>query len=246
MEGLEREAYVYQRINTMGHKPLYIDQHLQIAGEACRKLFPATALPSEDDLIRATGQILYRNCAHRGGNLMMLRIFPGGKWMLAHQKPMLYPGYALWHSQVTAVAVRDEHLWRGLPTSVSIAAETAAALHAATAGAGIALLHDHDGIVTGAGDNPVMAFRGPTVITTSVANGATDSLERRIMLWLCAMSGFEADENRLTVDQLPHVDEVLVFNAQGLLSVHGFGPARYFNTKALRLERSLPELSKFR
>lgn len=233
-------GYLYQRIHTLAHRPLHLAAHTQRLTESYRALYGTVPAADEETLRREIALTLEENRYPAVSNLMTLYLFPPrdgrpGSRMVSCTETLVYPGYTLWHSRLKAVTLPYDYPFPEHETALSRIAHTFAGEYARRTGYDLALTENGQGVVTGAGENPLFAVCGDTVLTTPVESGAAESVLRRLGLELCREAGVSVREETLTVETLRRCDELFCLTPQGVVSLLEWDGRMGFNITAEKL-----------
>ena len=237
-ERLLGSNYIWQDIHTLGYRSPYIGRHLEIAARSLEVIHGTGSVPDVADVAATIEELLRQNRYPAGSNLIRLYLLPG-MWMLVCRRQMVYEGLVLWHNRPQAVTVQYESPFPGHQCAVSLMCGSVADDYAVRCGAEMALTENRDGILTGAGDLPLIGIRERTAYITPPEYGATESVYRDI-----AAETFKKAEMELIEEPLPAgaaYDEMLIFSPTGITSLKGLNGENLFNTTALKLSLALPK-----
>lgn len=218
--------FIYQRIHTSAHRPMHADIHIGILDISCERLYGTDSGMTPAMLAQDTAQLLRLNNYQEGSNTVTLYILPPANdgtppaRVLICEKQLLYRGYVLWHKVLKAIVTPYEYPFPEHKTAVSYAAHVFSKNYAERAGADIAIMSGQSGIITGAGENPVFAVRGNTVLTTPLHGyGVAESVERRLGIAAAEAAGIKVNEEPLSVNKLRSYDELFFADQQGMVSI---------------------------
>ena len=239
-DSLLARGYLYQRIHTLEHRPLHIAAHTELIRNSYQALYGLTPDLDEEMLRRETTLTLKENHYPEVSNLITLYLFPPrngkpGPRMISGTKTLVYPGYTLWHSRLKAITLPYDYPFPEHETALSRITHTFATEYAVRTGAEVALTENREGIVTGAGENPLFAVCDNTVIITPVESGAAESVLRRLGIVLCRETGLTVQEMAITGDLLRRCDELFSLTPQGVVSLSEWNGRRGFNIAAEKI-----------
>lgn len=251
-ETLLRNNYVYAAVNTLGHKPLYLERHLHYAASSYEKLY---GKKPELDMGKISFQIpklLYENRLPARSNIVNIYLLPeyGEKRtkkptvIMSVAKTTVYQGYELLSLRPKSVVANYEIPFAEHRTAVSLTAAGYMDEFAARSGAHISLRTNRSGNLVSAGDYPVFAVKQGKVMTPEAARGAGESVERELMVKACERASVELEERDIAFGELPDIEEIMVFNHSGIQSVLSCGGMYFYNLTALELEKQLPVITR--
>ena len=231
------QGYLYQRIHTFEHRPLHIATHLRLIQKSYRILYGIELALDEETLRQEIALTLRENRYPEVSNLVTLYLFaprekrPGSR-MISCTETFVYPGYTLWHSRLRACTLPYDYPFPEHETALSRIAHTFAQGYALRTGCDLALTENGSGVVTGAGENPLFAVFDNRVLTTSIENGAAESLWRHLGIRLCQEAALEVEESALTEEMLKRCDELFCMTPQGVVSLKEWNGRLGFNIVA--------------
>ena len=221
--------YVYQHIHTLDHRPLHIRAHLDIAGKALADLYGQKLPFTQDDLLLTLARLLAANRRSRHSHTVGLYLFPyesatGDQqdrpdYLIRCHRTLLYRGYTLWHTRMSATVATDEHTPPGYPTDAALMTARFCRQNARRHGFDLAIHENGAGIVTGMGDAPVFCVKDRTLYTTPLAAGAPDSVMRRLICAAAVRCHLEVREIAIRTEWLGDCDEIFTADTQGLISI---------------------------
>lgn len=243
--------YVYARINTVGHKPLYLQRHLHYAALSFEKLYGRKPSIDTGKMSFQIGKLLYENRLPRTGNIVNIYIVPRyGENGRGRQDIIITTGITTIYNRYEVLSVRPKAIIANyeIPfaehrTAVSMTAAGYMEEFAVRAGAKAALRANRAGNLVSAGDYPVFAVRKGVVITPEPSNGAGESVEYELMLRACERAGVEVEHRDIPVEELSETEELMVFNHTGIQSVMSCGEIFFYNLTAIELDKQLREIT---
>lgn len=243
--------YVYARINTVGHKPLYLQRHLHYAALSFEKLYGRKPSIDTDKISFQIGKLLYENRLPRTGNIVTIYIVPRyGENGRGRQDIIITTGITTIYRRYEVLSVRPKAIIANyeIPfaehrTAVSMAASGYMEEFAARAGAKTALRANRTGNLVSAGDYPVFAVQKGVVITPEPSKGAGESVEYELMLRVCERAGVEVGHRDIPVEELSETDELMAFNHTGIQSILSCGEIFFYNLTAIELDKQLQEIT---
>lgn len=220
--------FIYQRIHTLAHVPLQCVAHTEIAEMSYKALYGTPTGISAGVLEKEIKDILTANRYSIASNQVILYLFPPAAdapptRVLCCEKPLLYKGYAMQHTGLTAVVTPYEYPFAPHKTAISLAAHTYAENYARRMGADAAIAENYAGTLTGLGENPLFAVVRNTVLTTSIDDGAAESVERRLAITAGREASLEVVETPLKSEFINDYDELFTVTPQGIVSVRSCG-----------------------
>lgn len=221
--------FIYQRIHTLAHVPLQCAAHAEISEMSYNALYGTSAGLSEHILEKETKAVLSANRYSTASNQIVLYLFPPAAAdapptrMLCCEKPLLYKGYAMQHTGLTAVVTPYEYPFAPHKTAVSLAAHSYAEHYARRMGADAAIAENYAGVLTGVGENPLFAVVRDTVFTTPIEDGAAESVERRLGIAACGEASLQLVETPVKSQFINDYEELFTVTQQGIVSVRRCG-----------------------
>lgn len=244
-EELVGAGFAYRKMHTLGHKVLRIDDHLDLAEQACRAMYGCGSGLTAAGLGREVAALLSRNLYPKGSVEVILLLTPpqeGGDAagrLLAATRQLLYDGYAMWHDTLLAVTVTYDVPLPAWQTGASLAAHSCMLDIAGCKGADAVISLNRDGIVTGAGEWPLFAVAGGEVFTSPIGSGFPDSVERRLGIEACLKAGLSVMEEPMEVERIRICDELFLVDIQGIKSIGALDGRLFSHTAARRVDVSM-------
>ena len=129
------------------------------------------------------------------------------------------------------------------PTSAAFEAAEAALLRARNRnlaqGSHVVLRADDEGVILSAGTAPLFAVEGRTIVTTPLAYGAPDTIERQLTIDAIARTEIALREDVVAADALDRYDELFFADYRGLTSIEQIGSTNYMSLVVDRIVRSM-------
>ena len=240
-------GYVYQRIHVYRRQALYTEMHLEIIGRALETVYGAAFGLTAERLRENVRSFFAVNRYPAPSNEVTLHVFPHGPsgpfsppaYLIGGAEQLYYPLYKVWHTRPVLGVYACDYPFMGYPTSASrhIAAYGNEAVQ--RSGADTAVVENFDGVLTNAGDEPLFLVADKEVFTSPCADGAMDSVMRRLVFDACRDAGIVISEKSLTRDMLRYCDEVFTATPQGLVCMFECEGRSYFNLTAHKLVEAL-------
>ncbi len=237
--------YLYAVVNTLGHRPIHLSEHLRKMWEGAQTLYGTSPNQSVGEVERMITERLSQERMPRGGNTIELRAeLNGGSWSLSLHSPTptIYDGYSYLSLRPTAVIINHELPFSRWRTTCSALTTEFGADFAERQGVGVALRADRNGNLVSCGDNPLFCVRDGVIHTLPVSDGGRDSVERDLMFRLCALAGVQIVESPTPVEMLGEWEEIIIFEPCGIRSIGSCSGFSFDYSIALRLERFLHKL----
>lgn len=239
--------WVYTHINTLAHKPLHLELKLQHTLESFRSLYGFRPTIDSTTLAKEIHDLLYYGLYPEGGNMVTLYLIPEGREscrrLLMHEATTPYEGYGLLSVRPRGIIANYEIPFEKHQTNVSLTAARFADNYATSHGYDIALRANRSGALLSAGDNPLFALRGNTLLTTPLDKGARESTERTLMFRLAKMCNVSIIEEVLKVEDVATYEELMVFTPAGVQSLMSVGNMKLSNIYATLFGRHIATLS---
>ncbi len=238
--------YLYTRLNTLGHKPFHLNEHLMELSEGCQALYGSAPQLNAEDMEREIGSLFRQEGMPRGGNTIELRasLNSDGRWITSLLNPQttIYNGYSLHSLRPEAVIINHELPFERWRTECSALCADFAAHYAERCGAGMALRANRAGNLVSAADNPLFLLRNGVLHTLPLAKGGRGSVERKLMFRLAQMAGVRVVESDTPVDELDLWEELILFGPTGIQAIGSCSGRTMGYSTALALEKYLPRL----
>lgn len=248
-DSMAASDFLYQKIHTIGHKPLHAQAHIELLDAAFKTMYGTgsglSALLLEEEAARLLGENRYP----MGSNQIVLYLFPApdGKSapvrVLSCEKQLLYKGYELWHTAEKALILPYDYQFPHFKTAVSLAAHTYATAYAARKGAGLAIAENHVGGMYSVGENPLFAVAGDTLFTPAIGEGACDSVERRLGITAAESAEMRVVESPIRREHLPGYHELFTVNPGGVVSIRECCGNIYSHSAAKRVAEAMKPLA---
>jgi len=240
VEALFSSNYIYQQIHTLGHRPLHLAAHLEIAERSYQKLYGGDPALNEETVYGEIEETLAANRYPHISNLVTLYLFPPAKpegtpvRLVVCTEPMLYKGYVLWHTRPRAVLRAYDYLGAGHSTALARISHRHVANDVRNEGFDVAV-RSLQGWLMDAEGWPLFAVRNGRAFTTPLSAGATDSVPRRIGYRLCEMAGVECEGEEVAAAELSLYDELFYVTPQGIVSLLSCNEHLLYNLATLRI-----------
>ncbi|MBR6831182.1 MAG: aminotransferase class IV [Tidjanibacter sp.] len=239
--------YLYQTINTVDHRPLYLKEHLANLAAAHEALYGKPLELEEKKIERQITNLLHEGRLPHGGNSVNIIVIPDNDEphiIIEHNRMTLYEGFAILSLRPKAIITNYEIPFERHLTSVSMQTADFMNSVAKRNGLHLAIRANRKGQLISAGDYPLFAVKNRTVMTVPVAEGAKVCAEREMMFRLCQMAGINIEECDIPVSELKNIDELMIFTPIGIQSVLCCDNKYFHSTVASLLDRHLPRLTK--
>ncbi|MCD7969031.1 MAG: aminotransferase class IV [Alistipes sp.] len=239
--------YTYRVINTVAHRPLHLTAQLCLLSRTYEALFRREARFDTDTVGKQIRDLLYRNSAAQGGNLVRLVAFPSAvtgepDLYMFYGGPLVYSGYCVWHKPAAALTLTYEIPFPAYKTAANYLCHESARRRAVAVGKHSAISVDYRGLAVSLGENPLFAVCGREVYIPDAEASCPQSIERMLGIEVCTRARLTVTEKCLTEQQLMETEEIFSFTPQGILPV-GAVNGRLFPTTFIRtLDRFLDRL----
>lgn len=251
INSLLHSNYVYACINTLTHKPLYLDRHLHYAAATYNKLYGTDPALDRDEVRGAITELLEANHMPQLGNLVNLYLIPPAAGaspqapdvLIAWERSTIYRGYELISIRPKAVLTNYEIPFSGHRTAVSLTASDYMRSFAIRSGSHIALRANRAEKVVSCGEYPVFFVKDNVICSPPAPDESPLCVEGELMRRLCRLAGMEIAERSVAAAEMAAADEIMVFNHTGLQTVLSWGSHYYYNLTAQRLEKHLRQLT---
>ena len=239
--------FLYQTINTIEHKTLYLKKHLDKLSASFRTLYGRELELNQKKIERQIANLLHEGRLPYGGNTVNLIILPDGEEtniIIEHNKMTLYDGYAVMSLRPKAIIVNYEIPFERHLTSVSM--QTAGFMNsfAQRSGLNMAIRANRKGLLISAGDYPLFAVKDNIISTVPIEDGGRDCAERDLMFMLCNQAGRNICEQPVNVNDLKSFDEIIIFTPTGLQSVLCCNNIYFHSSMASILDKELNNFTK--
>ncbi|MCC8019695.1 MAG: aminotransferase class IV [Rikenellaceae bacterium] len=226
--GLLGANYTYRSVHTLAGRPLHIDAHLALLGHSYESLYGYDPAIERAGVERWIGEVLYRNSASRGSNLIRIVAAPDGEGggsdiFIFYLGPMMYQGYSLWHKPRRALPLTYEVPFPAFRTAANLTSHNYAHAHARRLGYDAAITVNYAGEAVSLGEDPLFCVRGREVFVADAETRIPQSVERLLGIEVCRAAGLEVHEQAVAADELTGMDELFAFSPQGLVPVGSVG-----------------------
>lgn len=216
--------FIYQRIHTLKHEPLFFDELHEIANTSYNALYGCNFGITAQTIKQNIKLLLAKNRYPKGSVVVTWYMMPptvnsATSYILSVTKQLVYEGYVHWHARLNTIILPYEYPFQPHKSAVSLAANNFAQWYAKSKGADAALTQNYEKQVISAGENPLFAVRNRQVITTPIVCAASDSVERRLGIAACKSTGLHVVQEPIMADELSQYDELFLVNQQGIESI---------------------------
>lgn len=221
------QHFVCQRVNVSGGVPLHLAEHLGIATRAFEHIYGVrTRLDERAIEAQITHAVRVNHYPAKTAAIVQLRFLPDdgdlGRPIVeaVFERSLLDAGYA--HSSLRPRGATFEYSvpYADLPTNFQLsAAALFDTLAFARFGASKSLRREGDRLIS-CGGSPVFAIRGRFLLTPPLADGAIDSVERRLIIARAGepKSRLQVREEPVLCSELRGCDELFFADAAGITS----------------------------
>lgn len=233
------ELYLYQTVHLNRGRARNVAQHAAVLEAAARELFGITYKPDLQQLTQRIERLAADNrYPDTVSGFVRLELPETGAERLIAAGTSLYDGYALRSVMPRAAAICYALPGGDLPTTARETAARQADLISQRAGADAAVRCDAAGRLVDAGDAPLFAVRGHTVLAGPEAAG----VERELGLRAVAAAGLALSDEAFTCGQLPHLDELFRVDHRGVTAYARCDGQPLMSLVAERVARALEGL----
>ena len=250
--------FVYQRIHALKGKALHLADHLRIASRAYEHIYGVG--PEIDERFLAAGiaeALRKHHSASRTGATLILSFAPHDdssspslrgaegdeaiQVFIEYERSLLEAGYS--HSALRPKAWSYDYAipFGGFPTGFQLSArELFDTLAFSRHGATRSVRREGDRLIS-CGDSPLFGIRGRVLFTAPLTEGATDSVERSLVLGAAggAKSRLTIREEPVLHPELRTFDELFFADAAGITSLSECDGARFMSLAAPRLAAAM-------
>lgn len=242
-----RAGYVRQDMRVRDHRPLHIAAHIALLSRAFERVFGQRVVLSPAMVAAWCADMLSRNrYPSKGSCRVTALLIPaerGADLVLIGGEILLDEGYSVRPVRPSASVDCYELGFGELPTSAAFEAAEAALLRARNRnlaqGTHVVLRADDEGIILSAGTAPLFAVEGRTIVTTPLAYGAPDTIERQLAIDAIARTEIALREDVVAADALDRYDELFFADYRGLTSIEQIGSTNYMSLVVDRIVRSM-------
>ncbi|MCD8103065.1 MAG: aminotransferase class IV [Alistipes sp.] len=228
LTGLLGTNYTYRNIHTLAGRALHIDAHLALLAHSYATLYGYDPAIDKAALGKNIGEVLYRNSASLGSNLIRLVAAPGKEQdradiFIFYLGPMMYQGYSLWHKPQRTLPLTYEVPFPVFRTAANLTSHNYALTYARRLGYDAAITVNYAGEAVSLGEDPLFCVRGREVFVADAESRVAQSVERLLGIEACRSAGLEVHETAVAADCLTGMDELFAFSPQGLVPVGAVG-----------------------
>lgn len=242
-----RAGYVRQDMRVRDHRPLHIAAHIALLSRAFERVFGQRVVLSPAMVAAWCADMLSRNrYPSKGSCRVTALLIPaerGADLVLVGGEILLDEGYSVRPVRPSASVDCYALGFGELPTSAAFEAAESALLRARNRnlaqGSHIVLRADDEGVILSAGTAPLFAVEGRTIVTTPLAYGAPDTIERQLAIDAIARSEIALREDVVAADTLDRYDELFFADYRGLTSIEQIGSTNYMSLVVDRIVRSM-------
>lgn len=242
-----KAGYVRQDMRVRDHRPLHIAAHIALLSRAFERVFGQRVVLSPAMVAAWCTDMLSRNrYPSKGSCRVTALLIPaerGADLVLVGGEILLDEGYSVRPVRPSASVDCYELGFGELPTSAAFEAAEAALLRARNRnlaqGSHVVLRTDDEGVILSAGTAPLFAVEGRTIVTTPLAYGAPDTIERQLAIDAIARSEITLREDVVAADALDRYDELFFADYRGLTSIEQIGSTNYMSLLVDRIVRAM-------
>ena len=242
-----KAGYVRQDMRVRDHRPLHIAAHIALLSRAFERVFGQRVVLSPAMVAAWCTDMLSRNrYPSKGSCRVTALLIPaerGADLVLVGGEILLDEGYSVRPVRPSASVDCYELGFGELPTSAAFEAAEAALLRARNRnlaqGSHVVLRTDDEGVILSAGTAPLFAVEGRTIVTTPLAYGAPDTIERQLAIDAIARSEIALREDVVAADALDRYDELFFADYRGLTSIEQIGSTNYMSLLVDRIVRAM-------
>lgn len=242
-----RAGYVRQDMRVRDRRPLHVAAHLALLCRAFERVYCRRVVLSPAMVAAWCADLLARNRYPASGSCRVTALLipsdRGGDLVLVGGEILLDEGYSVRPVRPSASVDCYDVCFGELPTSAAFEATEAALLRARNRhkeqGSHVVLRSDDEGVILSAGTAPIFAVKGHTIITTPLAYGAPDTVERQLTLDAITRSAVTLREDVVATYALDRYDELFFADYRGLTSIDRIGQTNYMSLVVDRIVRSM-------
>lgn len=242
-----RAGYVRQDMRVRDHRPLHIAAHISLLCRAFERVYGRRVVLSPAMVAAWCADMLAQNRYPSKGSCRVTAILVpaerGADLVLIGGEILLDEGYSVRPVRPSASVDCYELGFGELPTSAAFEAAEAALLRARNRnlaqGSHVVLRADDEGIILSAGTAPLFAVEGRTIVTTPLAYGAPDTIERQLTMDAITHTEIALREDVVAADALDRYDELFFADYRGLTSIEQIGSTNYMSLVVDRIVRSM-------
>lgn len=242
-----RAGYVRQDMRVRNRRPLHVAAHIALLCRTFERVYGRRVVLSPAMVAAWCAEMLARNRYPSMGSCRVTALLipsdRGADLVLVGGEILLDEGYSVRPVRPSASVDRYDIGFGELPTSVAFeTAETAllrARNRALAQGSHVVLRADDEGVILSAGTAPLFAVEGRTIITTPLAYGAPDTVERQLTLDAIARAQIALREDVVPADTLDRYDELFFADYRGLTSIEQLGSTNYMSLVVDRIVRAM-------
>lgn len=227
------QAYVYQDIHTLAHKPRHTAQHLRTIDLAAQKLFNIEHRLSIRGVERDIERLLDANHATRNtSTCVRLMLQASGDYALQRREVSIYNGYVLRSLRYEATFVATSAPLCNYPTSALVSTRTLLQQMARARDMHYLIMTSPAAEIVSDCCEPLMIVKDRILYAPKFA---TPSVEQQLIEHAAATLGLKVEHATLTVKQVQAADEVFIVSWQGITAMAHINQRPYMTTVAEQL-----------
>lgn len=231
------QAYVYQDIHTLAHKPRHTAQHLRTIDHAAQKLFGIESRLSIRGVEYDIERLLDANHAtHNTSVCVRLMLYASGDYALQQCKVSIYKGYVLRSLRYEATFVTTPVPLSNYPSSAMVATRTLLQKMAQARDMHHLIMTSPTAEVITECCEPLMIIKDRILYAP---NFTTPSVEQQLIERSAAQLGLKVEHTTLTVQQVQSADEVFFTSWQGITAMAHINQRPYMTTVAEQLSAQM-------
>lgn len=211
--------YVYQVVQTFGHRALHLGEYLRLLNEAVREVLHREGTFEVGDVAAMISEFLRKNNYPAAMPASVeLRCYLSGEVVLLGGEVSPYPKLGLRMLMPAGVCVRYDLPLSGCCSSVRRAAAEAATAHAEHQGARVAVRFDGEGCACSVDDAELFVVKEYTVMSPCEPK----SVEGELLLNAIKDSGLQFGVVSMTLETLEDADEIFYADHRGVTALGSF------------------------
>lgn len=242
-----RAGYVRQDMRVRDRRPLHVAAHIALLCRAFERVYGRRVVLSPAMVAAWCAELLTRNHYPSTGSCRVTALLipadRGADFVLVGGEILLDEGYSVRPVHPSASVDCYDVSFGELPTSAAFEAVEMALLRARNRGVAqgshVVLRADNEGVILSAGTAPLFAVEGHTIITTPLAYGAPDTIERQITIDAIVRSGIDLREEVVAATELNRYDELFFADYRGLTSIEQLDSTNYMSLVVDRIVRAM-------
>ncbi len=242
-----RAGYVRQDMRVRDRRPLHVAAHIALLCRTFERVYSRRIVFSPAMVAAWCNDLLARNRYPSSGSCRVTALLipteRGADLVLVGGEILLDEGYSVRPVRPSASVDCYDVCFGELPSSAAFEAVETALLRARNRGLAqgshVVLRTDDEGVILSAGTAPLFAVEGRTIITTPLAYGAPDTVERQLTLDAIARTEIALREDVVAADVLENYDELFFADYRGLTSIEQCGQTNYMSLVVDRIVRAM-------